>query len=106
MSKSKDAMIRVNQAEYEALCELRDGVHENTVLQMLAAKANYDACLAINKTQCARLSHQDLQLTDMRQRLTDAEKRAMLAEKRRDELEPAKLTAGAQPLFSKSELRR
>lgn len=91
--------IPVDREEYAALCALRDVEHQRVRLESEAHRANLDACLAINRGQCARLSEQDLQLTYLQSQVA-----ALQTELAR--WKPVVTGAGAQPLFSKQELGR
>ena len=94
--------IQVNREEHEALCHLRDVVHERTKIELLAARENYKMALSVNADQLGRLNGQDLTLTHLREQLVAMQARAQAAEARVRELTPATLSANhEQPLFQK-----
>ena len=95
--------ISVNREEHEALCYLRDVEHERVKLKLVAMTENYKSCLSINKDQCARLNHQDLELSGLRAQILELTHAIARAEEKARAFAPAKLDAGPQPLFSKSE---
>lgn len=86
--------INVDRLEYDALCDLRDGEHERLKVQLSQARENYAGCLAVNATQLARLTSQDLTLAHLHQQVAALEKRVA-------ELTPPRLDVGEQPLFKR-----
>ncbi len=91
--------IRVDPEEWEALCALRDGEHARVQLRAIDMEHHYKTCLAINKDQCTRLNLQDLELSDLRQRLVDLTHKLASTETRLRSLEPAR-SETEQPLFA------
>jgi hypothetical protein len=65
MAKHTTDKVRVDRAEYDALCDLRDGVHERAKVA-LRAEANYKDVAAVARDQANRLARQDLELTHVR----------------------------------------
>lgn len=61
----KRTKIEVDREEYEALCALRDGAHEQLKIDLMAARENYDRVCAVNRDQVARLNLQDLQILNL-----------------------------------------
>jgi hypothetical protein len=62
MARPKIDRVPVDRTEYDALCELRDVTHYQL-------QVRYDAALAINREQIARLTRQDLELAEARRQV-------------------------------------
>ena len=59
MRPAPSARVSVDRVEYEALCTLRDGVHEKT-------RTDLEVSRSVRASQADRLAQQDLELTHLR----------------------------------------
>lgn len=99
--KTKIKMVRVDATEYDALCELRDGVHEALKLKLQHIEAHYKDALAINATQLNTLNIRDLTVRHLREKNAEQHALILQMQKRLAELEPVKIAA-EQPLFARA----
>jgi hypothetical protein len=64
----------VDDTEYRALCELRDGLHEALKLRLMRLEEHYQALLEVNRDQLSRLTGQGMELLALRARLVNVTK--------------------------------
>jgi hypothetical protein len=93
------AKILVDQAEWDALRDLRDGEYERVRVRALQFEEHYKGALSVNKDQVMRLTTQGLQLDNARRKIAALERELHRV---RGELEQYKpLTSSIeQPLFA------
>ncbi len=74
----------MDRDEYAALCALRDGVHEDLKLKLLALQSRYAGLIEVNSEQTARLARLTIETEHLRTRTAAAEKRSREAAARMD----------------------
>jgi hypothetical protein len=96
----KIKMVRVDQTEHEALCELRDVAHPALVTRHAALELRFRELDEINKKQVHMLNMQQLTVDWQREENAKQQKQVFDLQKRLQALEPVKIET-EQPLFAR-----